>query len=179
MARARAPGPPQASYSDDEDEDEEEEEDRSGMCIREREMVTQRSCGSLCSSCVLLNRFPKKAGVRGRAVARNSGGGGVSGVEGQLALSMLAERLKKEAQRKEALATTGTTATPGSSILNVRTEGRTGGISITPACQPSPTPSNESTDTASEIGSAFNSPLRSPARSQVQLPHVLLNNCFL
>ncbi|XP_060765970.1 ubiquitin carboxyl-terminal hydrolase BAP1 isoform X2 [Neoarius graeffei] len=138
VARARAPGPPQASYSDDEDEDEEEEEDR----------------------------FPKKAGVRGRAVARNSGGGGVSGVEGQLALSMLAERLKKEAQRKEALATTGTTATPGSSILNVRTEGRTGGISITPACQPSPTPSNESTDTASEIGSAFNSPLRSPARSQ-------------
>lgn len=96
-------------------------------------------------------------------------------MEGQLALSMLAERLKKEAQRKEAMATT---ATPSSSTLNVRTEGRTGGISITPACQPSPTPSNESTDTASEIGSAFNSPLRSPARSQVQLTHVLLNNCL-
>ncbi|KAF4093523.1 hypothetical protein AMELA_G00003000 [Ameiurus melas] len=137
VARARAPGPPQAPYSDDEDEDEEEEEDR----------------------------FCKKAGVRGRGVARGSGGGGgggVSGVEGQLALNMLAERLKK-AERKDTMATT---ATPGSSALNVRTEGRTGGISITPACQPSPTPSNESTDTASEIGSAFNSPLRSPARSQ-------------
>lgn len=113
-----------------------------------------------------VNRFRKKAGVRGRGVARSSGGGGVSGVEGQLALSMLAERLKKEALRKDAMATT---VTPGSSALNVRTEGRTGGISITPACQPSPTPSNESTDTASEIGSAFNSPLRSPARSQVHL----------
>lgn len=87
-------------------------------------------------------------------------------MEGQLALSMLAERLKKEAQRKDA--PTAPPA-PGSSTLNVRTEGRTGGISITPACQPSPTPSNESTDTASEIGSAFNSPLRSPARSQVRL----------
>lgn len=86
-------------------------------------------------------------------------------MEGQLALNMLAERLKK-AERKDTMATT---AMPGSSALNVRTEGRTGGISITPACQPSPTPSNESTDTASEIGSAFNSPLRSPARSQVPL----------
>uniref|UniRef100_A0A8C2GDK3 Ubiquitin carboxyl-terminal hydrolase n=1 Tax=Cyprinus carpio TaxID=7962 RepID=A0A8C2GDK3_CYPCA len=73
---------------------------------------------------------------------------------------VLAEKLKKEAQRKDSMATTGPTP------LNVRTEGRTGGISITSACQPSPTPSNESTDTASEIGSAFNSPLRSPARSQ-------------
>ncbi|KAK3536797.1 hypothetical protein QTP86_025098 [Hemibagrus guttatus] len=135
VARARGPGPPQASYSDDEDGYDDEEEDR----------------------------FRKKQGVRGRGVARSSGGGGVSGVESQLALSMLADRLKKEAQRKEPMAAT---ATPGSSALNVRTEGRTGGISITPACQPSPTPSNESTDTASEIGSAFNSPLRSPARSQ-------------
>ncbi|KAB5536777.1 hypothetical protein PHYPO_G00111250 [Pangasianodon hypophthalmus] len=134
MARARAPGPPQAPYSDDDDDYEDEEEER----------------------------FRKKSGVRGRGVARSSGGGGVSGVEGQLALSMLAERLKK-AERKDTMATT---PTPGSSTLNVRTEGRTGGISITPACQPSPTPSNESTDTASEIGSAFNSPLRSPARSQ-------------
>uniref|UniRef100_A0A8C1M1I2 Ubiquitin carboxyl-terminal hydrolase n=1 Tax=Cyprinus carpio TaxID=7962 RepID=A0A8C1M1I2_CYPCA len=83
-----------------------------------------------------------------------------STMEGQLALSVLAEKLKKEAQRKDSMATTGPTP------LNVRTEGRTGGISITSACQPSPTPSNESTDTASEIGSAFNSPLRSPARSQ-------------
>uniref|UniRef100_A0A669EKS6 ubiquitinyl hydrolase 1 n=1 Tax=Oreochromis niloticus TaxID=8128 RepID=A0A669EKS6_ORENI len=74
----------------------------------------------------------------------------------QIALSVLAEKLKKEAQRKDALNTP----------LSVRTEGRTGGICITSASQPSPTPSNESTDTASEIGSAFNSPLRSPARSQ-------------
>uniref|UniRef100_A0A3P8ULC6 Ubiquitin carboxyl-terminal hydrolase n=1 Tax=Cynoglossus semilaevis TaxID=244447 RepID=A0A3P8ULC6_CYNSE len=71
-------------------------------------------------------------------------------------LSVLAEKLKKEAQKKDALNTP----------LSVRTEGRTGGICITSASQPSPTPSNESTDTASEIGSAFNSPLRSPARSQ-------------
>uniref|UniRef100_A0A3Q3Q4Z1 ubiquitinyl hydrolase 1 n=1 Tax=Monopterus albus TaxID=43700 RepID=A0A3Q3Q4Z1_MONAL len=79
-----------------------------------------------------------------------------TGMESQLALSVLAEKLKKEAQRKDALNTP----------LSVRTEGRTGGICITSASQPSPTPSNESTDTASEIGSAFNSPLRSPARSQ-------------
>uniref|UniRef100_A0A8C5A062 ubiquitinyl hydrolase 1 n=1 Tax=Gadus morhua TaxID=8049 RepID=A0A8C5A062_GADMO len=74
----------------------------------------------------------------------------------QIALSVLAEKLKKEVQRKDALSTP----------LSVRTEGRNGGVSITAASQPSPTPSNESTDTASEIGSAFNSPLRSPARSQ-------------
>uniref|UniRef100_A0A673ZZ25 ubiquitinyl hydrolase 1 n=1 Tax=Salmo trutta TaxID=8032 RepID=A0A673ZZ25_SALTR len=74
----------------------------------------------------------------------------------KLALGVLAEKLKKEVQRKDSLATP----------LSVRTEGRTGGIVITAASQPSPTPSNESTDTASEIGSAFNSPLRSPARSQ-------------
>uniref|UniRef100_A0A8C8MGT6 Ubiquitin carboxyl-terminal hydrolase n=1 Tax=Oncorhynchus tshawytscha TaxID=74940 RepID=A0A8C8MGT6_ONCTS len=78
------------------------------------------------------------------------------GVETKLALGVLAEKLKKEVQRKDSLATP----------LSVRTEGRTGGIVITAASQPSPTPSNESTDTASEIGSAFNSPLRSPARSQ-------------
>uniref|UniRef100_A0A4W5KKY2 ubiquitinyl hydrolase 1 n=1 Tax=Hucho hucho TaxID=62062 RepID=A0A4W5KKY2_9TELE len=85
--------------------------------------------------------------------ASYSSGGGV---ETKLALSVLAEKLKKEVQRKDALATP----------LSVHTEGRTGGIVITAASQPSPTPSNESTDTASEIGSAFNSPLRSPARSQ-------------
>uniref|UniRef100_A0A8C6PEP3 ubiquitinyl hydrolase 1 n=1 Tax=Nothobranchius furzeri TaxID=105023 RepID=A0A8C6PEP3_NOTFU len=79
-----------------------------------------------------------------------------TGVESQIALNVLAEKLKKEAKRKDALNTP----------LSVRTEGRTGGICITSASQPSPTPSNESTDTASEIGSAFNSPLRSPARSQ-------------
>uniref|UniRef100_A0A8D0DAR1 ubiquitinyl hydrolase 1 n=1 Tax=Sander lucioperca TaxID=283035 RepID=A0A8D0DAR1_SANLU len=79
-----------------------------------------------------------------------------AGMESQIALTVLAEKLKKEAQRKDALNTP----------LSVRTEGRTGGICITSASQPSPTPSNESTDTASEIGSAFNSPLRSPARSQ-------------
>lgn len=77
-------------------------------------------------------------------------------MESQIALTVLAEKLKKEAQRKDAINTP----------LSVRTEGRTGGICITSASQPSPTPSNESTDTASEIGSAFNSPLRSPARSQ-------------
>ncbi|KAF3856298.1 hypothetical protein F7725_017021 [Dissostichus mawsoni] len=76
--------------------------------------------------------------------------------EEEIALTVLAEKLKKEVQRKDALNTP----------LSVRTEGRTGGICITSASQPSPTPSNESTDTASEIGSAFNSPLRSPARSQ-------------
>uniref|UniRef100_A0AAQ4PWS6 Ubiquitin carboxyl-terminal hydrolase n=1 Tax=Gasterosteus aculeatus aculeatus TaxID=481459 RepID=A0AAQ4PWS6_GASAC len=80
----------------------------------------------------------------------------VTGMESQIALTVLAEKLKKEAQKKDALNTP----------LSVRTEGRTGGICITSASQPSPTPSNESTDTASEIGSAFNSPLRSPARSQ-------------
>uniref|UniRef100_A0A667YCF5 Ubiquitin carboxyl-terminal hydrolase n=1 Tax=Myripristis murdjan TaxID=586833 RepID=A0A667YCF5_9TELE len=80
----------------------------------------------------------------------------LGGMESQIALSVLAEKLKKEVQRKDALNTP----------LSVRTEGRTGGICITAASQPSPTPSNESTDTASEIGSAFNSPLRSPARSQ-------------
>uniref|UniRef100_A0A3Q3CR22 Ubiquitin carboxyl-terminal hydrolase n=1 Tax=Haplochromis burtoni TaxID=8153 RepID=A0A3Q3CR22_HAPBU len=74
----------------------------------------------------------------------------------EICFCVLAEKLKKEAQRKDALNTP----------LSVRTEGRTGGICITSASQPSPTPSNESTDTASEIGSAFNSPLRSPARSQ-------------
>uniref|UniRef100_A0A672G589 ubiquitinyl hydrolase 1 n=1 Tax=Salarias fasciatus TaxID=181472 RepID=A0A672G589_SALFA len=83
-----------------------------------------------------------------------SGSAGTS--TSQIALSVLAEKLKKEVQRKDALNTP----------LSVRTEGRTGGICITSASQPSPTPSNESTDTASEIGSAFNSPLRSPARSQ-------------
>ncbi|KAM9444533.1 ubiquitin carboxyl-terminal hydrolase BAP1 [Clarias gariepinus] len=135
--RAPAPAPPQSPYSDDEDDYEEEEEER----------------------------FRKKTGVCARGgVSRSSAGGGVSSVEGQLALSMLAERLKKETQRKETAASAQ--QAPGSSALNVRTEGRTGGVSITPACQPSPTPSNESTDTASEIGSAFNSPLRSPARSQ-------------
>uniref|UniRef100_A0A672NNR6 Ubiquitin carboxyl-terminal hydrolase n=1 Tax=Sinocyclocheilus grahami TaxID=75366 RepID=A0A672NNR6_SINGR len=98
-------------------------------------------------------------GLRARTMGR-SGVCAVAAMEGQLALSVLAEKLKKEVQRKDSMATTGSTP------LNVRTESRTGGISITSACQPSPTPSNESTDTASEIGSAFNSPLRSPARSQ-------------
>ena len=95
-------------------------------------------------------RFRRKASLRSRT------GRATTGMESQIALSVLAEKLKKEAQRKDALNTP----------LSVRTEGRTGGICITSASQPSPTPSNESTDTASEIGSAFNSPLRSPARSQ-------------
>uniref|UniRef100_A0AAY4A4U6 ubiquitinyl hydrolase 1 n=1 Tax=Denticeps clupeoides TaxID=299321 RepID=A0AAY4A4U6_9TELE len=118
MGRPRVLGPPQLPYSDDEDdyEDEEEEEGATAGAIRLR------------------------AGV-GRAGAGGGTGSGVA-MESQLALSVLAEKLKKEAQR------------------------RTGGVCITAASQPSPTPSNESTDTASEIGSAFNSPLRSPARSQ-------------
>lgn len=99
---------------------------------------------------VLSFRFRRKASLRSRT------GRGGTGMESQIALNVLAEKLKKEAQRKDALNTP----------LSVRTEGRTGGICITSASQPSPTPSNESTDTASEIGSAFNSPLRSPARSQ-------------
>ncbi|XP_010795302.1 ubiquitin carboxyl-terminal hydrolase BAP1 [Notothenia coriiceps] len=94
--------------------------------------------------------FRRKASLRSRPVRV------VTGMESQIALTVLAEKLKKEVQRKDALNTP----------LSVRTEGRTGGICITSASQPSPTPSNESTDTASEIGSAFNSPLRSPARSQ-------------
>lgn len=84
-------------------------------------------------------------------------------MDGQLALSVLTEKLKKEAQRKDGTGTAaqGAAGTSGGTPLSVRTEGR-----VTAGSQPSPTPSNESTDTASEIGSAFNSPLRSPARSQ-------------
>ncbi|XP_050951058.1 ubiquitin carboxyl-terminal hydrolase BAP1 isoform X3 [Labeo rohita] len=140
VGRSRLPGPPQPPYSDDEDDDDDEEEECS-------------TAGATSS------RVRRKVGLRARTMGR-SGVGAVAAMEGQLALSVLAEKLKKEVQRKDSIATTGSTA------LNVRTEGRTGGISITSACQPSPTPSNESTDTASEIGSAFNSPLRSPARSQ-------------
>uniref|UniRef100_A0A8C1DKY1 Ubiquitin carboxyl-terminal hydrolase n=1 Tax=Cyprinus carpio carpio TaxID=630221 RepID=A0A8C1DKY1_CYPCA len=138
VGRSRLPGPPQPPYSDDEDDYNDEEE---------------------CSTAGATSRVRRKVGLRARTKGR-SGVGAVAAMEGQLALSVLAEKLKKEAQRKDSMATTGPTP------LNVRTEGRTGGISITSACQPSPTPSNESTDTASEIGSAFNSPLRSPARSQ-------------
>nr|XP_057921454.1 ubiquitin carboxyl-terminal hydrolase BAP1 [Doryrhamphus excisus] len=131
VGRSRAPGPPQPAFSDDEDDYEDEEEDVGG------------TAGTS-------SRFRRKASLRSRA------GRMVTGMESQIALSVLAEKLKKEAQRKDALNTP----------LSVRTEGRGGGICITSASQPSPTPSNESTDTASEIGSAFNSPLRSPARSQ-------------
>ncbi|XP_077082171.1 ubiquitin carboxyl-terminal hydrolase BAP1 isoform X2 [Siphateles boraxobius] len=139
VGRSRLPGPSQPPYSDDEDDYDDEEEE--------------------CSTTGATSRVRRKVGLRTRTMSR-TGVSGVAAMEGQLALSVLAEKLKKEVQRKDAMATTGSTA------LNVRTEGRTGGISITSACQPSPTPSNESTDTASEIGSAFNSPLRSPARSQ-------------
>ncbi|XP_019957062.2 ubiquitin carboxyl-terminal hydrolase BAP1 isoform X2 [Paralichthys olivaceus] len=131
VGRSRMLGPPKPPYSDDEDDYEDDEEE-----------VT----GSTSTS----NRFRRKASLRSRP------GRVVAGMESQIALSVLAEKLKKEAQKKDALNTP----------LSVRTEGRTGGICITSASQPSPTPSNESTDTASEIGSAFNSPLRSPARSQ-------------
>ncbi|KAK6319568.1 hypothetical protein J4Q44_G00107790 [Coregonus suidteri] len=130
VGRPRVPGTNQPPYSDDDD-------------YGEVETVTAAGTPT---------RFRRKAGLRSRT-GRVGGGG----VETKLALSVLAEKLKKEVQRKDALATP----------LSVRTEGRTGGIVITAASQPSPTPSNESTDTASEIGSAFNSPLRSPARSQV------------
>ncbi|XP_026205420.1 ubiquitin carboxyl-terminal hydrolase BAP1 [Anabas testudineus] len=131
VGRSRVSGPPQPTYSDDEDDYEDEEEEVTG------------STGTS-------SRFRRKPTLRSRP------GRGGTGMESQIALSVLAEKLKKEVQRKDALNTP----------LSVRTEGRTGGICITSASQPSPTPSNESTDTASEIGSAFNSPLRSPARSQ-------------
>ncbi|XP_056220193.1 ubiquitin carboxyl-terminal hydrolase BAP1 isoform X1 [Seriola aureovittata] len=132
VGRSRVPGPPpQPPYSDDEDDYEDDEEEVTG------------SAGTS-------NRFRRKSSLRSRP------GRVGTGMESQIALSVLAEKLKKEVQRKDALNTP----------LSVRTEGRTGGICITSASQPSPTPSNESTDTASEIGSAFNSPLRSPARSQ-------------
>ncbi|TDH14010.1 hypothetical protein EPR50_G00039030 [Perca flavescens] len=131
VSRSRAAGPPQPPYSDDEDDYEDDEEE-----------VTASAGTS--------NRFRRKPSLRSRP------GRVGAGMESQIALTVLAEKLKKEAQRKDALNTP----------LSVRTEGRTGGICITSASQPSPTPSNESTDTASEIGSAFNSPLRSPARSQ-------------
>nr|XP_046239612.1 ubiquitin carboxyl-terminal hydrolase BAP1 isoform X2 [Scatophagus argus] len=131
VGRSRMPGPPQHSYSDDEDDEEDDEEEVTG------------SAGTS-------NRFRRKASLRSRT------GRVGTGMESQITLTVLSEKLKKEAQRKDALNTP----------LSVRTEGRTGGICITSASQPSPTPSNESTDTASEIGSAFNSPLRSPARSQ-------------
>ncbi|KAL7407642.1 hypothetical protein ABVT39_011551 [Epinephelus coioides] len=129
VGRSRVPGT-QRQYSDDEDDYEDDEEE-----------VTD--------STVKSNRFRRKGSLRTRP------GRVGTGMESQIALTVLAEKLK-EAQRKDALNTP----------LSVRTEGRTGGICITSASQPSPTPSNESTDTASEIGSAFNSPLRSPARSQ-------------
>ncbi|XP_030230584.1 ubiquitin carboxyl-terminal hydrolase BAP1 isoform X1 [Gadus morhua] len=128
-----AAAPPKPTYSDDEDYEDEEEEVTGAAGKPSRLAV-----------------FRRKASLRTRS-GRVGGG-----MESQIALSVLAEKLKKEVQRKDALSTP----------LSVRTEGRNGGVSITAASQPSPTPSNESTDTASEIGSAFNSPLRSPARSQ-------------
>ncbi|XP_058486690.1 ubiquitin carboxyl-terminal hydrolase BAP1 isoform X2 [Solea solea] len=131
VARSRVPVPPKPPYSDDEDDYEDDEEEVTG-------------------SASTSSRFRRKASLRSRPARA------ATGMESQIALTVLAEKLKKEAQRKDALNTP----------LSVRTEGRTGGICITSASQPSPTPSNESTDTASEIGSAFNSPLRSPARSQ-------------
>ncbi|XP_027859521.1 ubiquitin carboxyl-terminal hydrolase BAP1 [Xiphophorus couchianus] len=131
VGRSRTAGPPQPPFSDDEDDFDEDEEEAAG-------------------SASASSRFRRKASLRSRK------GRVGTGMESQIALNVLAEKLKKEAQRKDGVNTP----------LSVRTEGRTGGICITSASQPSPTPSNESTDTASEIGSAFNSPLRSPARSQ-------------
>ncbi|CAL8340675.1 unnamed protein product [Lota lota] len=134
VGRTRIASAAKPPYSDDEDYEDEEEEEVTGAAGKS-------------------SRFRRKASLRTR-----SGRAG-AGTESQIALSVLAEKLKKEAQRKDALSTP----------LSVRTEGRGGGgggVGITAASRPSPTPSNESTDTASEIGSAFNSPLRSPARSQ-------------
>ncbi|XP_034022366.1 ubiquitin carboxyl-terminal hydrolase BAP1 [Thalassophryne amazonica] len=131
VGRTRMSAPPQPTYSDDEDDYEDDDEEGTATAGTSR-------------------RFRRKPSLRSRT------GRVGSGMESQIALSVLEEKLKKEAQRKD------TINTP----ISVRTEGRTGGICITSASQPSPTPSNESTDTASEIGSAFNSPLRSPARSQ-------------
>ncbi|XP_031424244.1 ubiquitin carboxyl-terminal hydrolase BAP1 isoform X2 [Clupea harengus] len=143
MGRTRVPGPPQPSYSDDEDDYEDEEEEQ-------------------CTATATSSRFRRKAGLRTRGASRPGPGSASAPMEGQLALSVLAEKLKKEVQRKDATAT-ASGAGGGSTPLSVRTEGR---VCVTAGSQPSPTPSNESTDTASEIGSAFNSPLRSPARSQ-------------
>ncbi|KAL4630699.1 ubiquitin carboxyl-terminal hydrolase BAP1 [Arapaima gigas] len=123
--RSRPSGPPNPAYSDDDDYYEDEYYDD-------------------CANTETSSRLGRKMGLR-------TGG---QGLEGQLAFTVLKEKLKKEYHRKDV-------STP----LSVRTEGRTGGICITAPSQPSPTPSNESTDTASEIGSAFNSPLRSPLRS--------------
>ncbi|XP_017290921.1 ubiquitin carboxyl-terminal hydrolase BAP1 isoform X1 [Kryptolebias marmoratus] len=134
VGRSRISGPPQHQYSDDEDDYDDDEEE-----------VTPTASTSTRQAL-----FRRKPSLRLRTSRTGTG------MESQIALNVLAEKLKKEAQRKDALNTP----------LSVRTEGRTGGICITSASQPSPTPSNESTDTASEIGSAFNSPLRSPARSQ-------------
>ncbi|XP_062842871.1 ubiquitin carboxyl-terminal hydrolase BAP1 [Trichomycterus rosablanca] len=147
VGRTRGAAPPQPRYSDDEEDEEDEEEEESAVADTS-------------------SRFQKKTGLRSQSAARPAagGGGGTSGAEGQQAPNPLTENLKKEPQKKDGAAAAA--AASGPAPLSVRTEGRTGGISITPACQPSPTPSNESTDTASEIGSAFNSPLRSPARSQ-------------
>ncbi|KAK0144878.1 Ubiquitin carboxyl-terminal hydrolase BAP1 [Merluccius polli] len=133
VGRTRIASAPKPPYSDDDDYEDEEE-------------VTGAAGKS--------SRFRRKASLRTRT--GHVGGGLESQRESHVALSVLAEKLKKEVQRKDALNTP----------LSVRTEGRNGGVCITAASQPSPTPSNESTDTASEIGSAFNSPLRSPARSQ-------------
>ncbi|XP_062401345.1 ubiquitin carboxyl-terminal hydrolase BAP1 isoform X2 [Sardina pilchardus] len=146
MGRTRVPTG-QPPYSDDEDDYEDEEEEQ-------------------CTTTGTSSRFRRKAGLRTRGGVSRAG----AAMEGQLA-SVLAEKLKKEAQRKDGTTTVasasgaaGSTGTGGGTPLSVRTEG--GRVSVAAGSQPSPTPSNESTDTASEIGSAFNSPLRSPARSQ-------------
>ncbi|KAL2091282.1 hypothetical protein ACEWY4_013545 [Coilia grayii] len=152
VGRTRVPGPPQPPYSDDEDDYEDEEEEQ-------------------CAASGTSSRFRRKTGLRTRGgVSRPGPASGSVSVEGQLALSVLAEKLKKEAQRKDSSSAAGGSAAAGvasggggGTPLSLRTEGR---VCVTGGSQPSPTPSNESTDTASEIGSAFNSPLRSPARSQ-------------
>ncbi|KAK5934015.1 hypothetical protein CgunFtcFv8_014446 [Champsocephalus gunnari] len=102
VGRSRVAVPPKPPYTDDEDDDADEEEEVTG------------SAGT--------TRFRRKASLRSRPVRV------VTGMESQIALTVLAEKLKKEVQRKDALNTP----------LSVRTEGRTGGICITSASQPLP-----------------------------------------
>uniref|UniRef100_A0A3P8UJR8 Ubiquitin carboxyl-terminal hydrolase n=1 Tax=Cynoglossus semilaevis TaxID=244447 RepID=A0A3P8UJR8_CYNSE len=114
VGRTRVSGPPQPPFSDDEDDYEDEEE----------EVVTSPASTS--------SRFRRKASLRSRP------GRVVTGMESQIALSVLAEKLKKEAQKKDALNTP----------LSVRTEGRTGGICIT-----SPARSQAATRPSSPVAS--------------------------
>ncbi|KAI3370052.1 hypothetical protein L3Q82_024847, partial [Scortum barcoo] len=80
VGRSRMPGHPQPSYSDDEDDYEDDEEEVTG-------------------SASTSNRCRRTANLRSRT------GRVGTGMESQIALTVLAEKLKKEAQRKDALNT--------------------------------------------------------------------------